>query len=169
MKNLSSENSDEIKRLADQILFNKKRYYEGEPVISDSAYDTLEEKLRMLDPQHPVLYIVGTPKGGKVTHETPMLSCQKATDIEDVIKWSKGFDVFIGYKIDGFSLSLQYKNGKLIQAATRGSGIAGDDATIAVMKILSIPKVIPVKAHINIRGELFMKISEFNRINQIFS
>jgi len=167
MKNLSSENSDEIKRLADKILINKRRYYEGNPVISDSAYHTLEEKLRRLDPQHPVLYIVGTPKSGKVTHETPMLSCQKATDIEDVLKWSKGLDLFIGYKIDGFSLSLIYENGKLIQAATRGNGITGDDATIAVMKIPSIPKKIPEKAHINIRGELFMKISEFDRINQL--
>lgn len=167
MKNLSDENSDEIERLADQILINKKRYYEGNPVISDSAYDTLEEKLRMLDPQHPVLYIVGTAKSGKVSHETPMLSCQKATDIETILKWSKGLDLFIGYKIDGFSLSLLYENGRLIQAATRGNGITGDDATIAVMKIPLIPKSIPEKAHINIRGELFMKISEFNRINQL--
>jgi DNA ligase (NAD+) len=166
MNKPSNKKVNEIKKLADQILFHKRKYYDGEPEISDASYDALEEKLRELDPEHPVLYIIGTPKGGKVTHDTPMLSCQKATEIEDVIKWSKSFDLFVGYKIDGFSLSLIYENGKLIQAATRGNGIAGDDTTIAVMKIPSIPKMIPEMSRINIRGELFMKISEFNRINQ---
>ncbi|MFX0086625.1 MAG: NAD-dependent DNA ligase LigA [Candidatus Hodarchaeota archaeon] len=166
MNKPSNKKSAEIKKLADQILYHKRKYYEGEPVLSDASYDALEEKLRELDPEHPVLYIVGPPMGGKITHDTPMLSCQKATEIEEVLKWSKGFDLFVGYKIDGFSLSLIYENGKLIQAATRGNGITGDDTTIPAMKISSIPKLIPEMSRINIRGELFMKISEFNRINQ---
>ncbi len=166
MKKPSNNKATEIQKLADQILFHKRKYYDGEPVISDASYDALEDKLRELDPENPVLYIIGTPKGGKVIHDTPMLSCQKATNIEDVVKWSQGFDLFVGYKIDGFSLSLIYENGKLIQAATRGNGIAGDDTTISVMKIASIPKLIPELPRINIRGELFMKISEFDRVNE---
>ncbi|MFX0183526.1 MAG: NAD-dependent DNA ligase LigA [Candidatus Hodarchaeota archaeon] len=163
----SNSKASEIKKLANQILFHKKKYYDGEPIISDAAYDALEEKLRELDPQNPVLYIVGSPEGGKITHDIPMLSCQKASDVDDVIKWSKSFDLYVGYKIDGFSLSLIYVDGKLIQAATRGNGITGDDSTLVAMKIASIPKTIPVISRVNIRGELFMRTSEFKRINKL--
>ncbi|NHJ01018.1 MAG: DNA ligase (NAD(+)) LigA [Candidatus Heimdallarchaeota archaeon] len=164
MQGNSSES--EIQRLVDHILYHKKKYYNGEPVISDAEYDAIEEKLRILDPDNPVLYIVGTPEGGKVIHDTPMLSCQKAGDIEEVLKWSKGLDLLVEYKIDGFSLSLIYVDGKLIQAATRGNATAGDDVTIDVMKIPRIPKKVPVQARINIRGEIYMKISEFKRIKR---
>ncbi|MFX0206975.1 MAG: NAD-dependent DNA ligase LigA [Candidatus Hodarchaeota archaeon] len=160
----SKSNSSDIKKLAHQILYHKKKYYDGEPEISDEAYDALEERLRQIDPNNPVLHIVGSPEGGKITHNSPMLSCQKATTTDEVLKWSKGLDIYTGYKIDGFSLSLIYEHGRLVQAATRGNGIMGDDATIPIMKIASIPKVIKVNDNINIRGELFMRISEFNRI-----
>ncbi|MFW9905300.1 MAG: NAD-dependent DNA ligase LigA [Candidatus Thorarchaeota archaeon] len=163
--NSRSKKSD-TKKLAHQILYHKKKYYDGEPEISDEAYDALEERLRQIDPNNPILHIVGSPEGGKITHNSPMLSCQKATTIDEVLKWSKGLNVYTGYKIDGFSLSLIYENGRLIQAATRGNGIMGDDATIPIMKVASIPKVIKVKDNINIRGELFMRISEFNRIKK---
>ena len=161
---VTNSKKSQIKKLTHQILYHKKKYYDGEPEISDDAYDTLEDKLRQLDPENPVLHIVGFPEGGKITHDTPMLSCQKATTIDEVLKWSKGVDVYTGYKIDGFSLSLIYENGRLIQAATRGNGIMGDDATIPVMKIASIPKTIKASDRINVRGELFMRVSEFNQI-----
>jgi len=154
----------EIKRLENQILYHKKKYYDGEPEISDQAYDALEEKLRKLDPNNPVLFLVGTPEGGKVLHDPPMLSCQKATDIDEVVRWSNGHTIFVGYKVDGFSLSLMYDGGRFIQAATRGNGYAGDDSTIQVMKIKSIPKKIPVVDRVNIRGEIYMPISKFNEI-----
>ncbi|MFX0050167.1 MAG: NAD-dependent DNA ligase LigA [Candidatus Hermodarchaeota archaeon] len=157
----------EAKKLADQILFHKKKYYDGEPVISDAKYDALEEKLRKIDPQNPVLFIVGSPEGGKIIHDTPMLSCQKASNVNDIVKWSKGLDLYVGYKIDGFSLSLIYDDGKLIQAATRGNGTTGDDSTVVAMKISSIPKNLPETSRINIRGELYMPISEFKRINKL--
>lgn len=156
--------STEIKKLVNQILHHKKKYYDGEPEISDESYDVLEEKLRQIDPQNPVLHIVGTPEGGKVIHEIPLLSCQKATDIDEVVKWSQGFDLYVGYKIDGFSLSLNYEKGRLVQAATRGNGVMGDDVTLPIFKIPSIPKTIPETSTVIVRGELFMYISEFNRI-----
>ncbi|UCG90594.1 MAG: NAD-dependent DNA ligase LigA [Candidatus Heimdallarchaeota archaeon] len=161
---MNKPKTPEIKKLVDQILHHKKKYYDGEPEISDEAYDALEEKLQQIDPQNPILHIVGTPEGGKITHATPMLSCQKATDVDEVVKWSKGADLYVGYKIDGFSLSLIYENGRLIQAATRGNGVMGDDVTLPVFKISSIPKTIPQTSTANVRGELFMYVSEFNRI-----
>ncbi|PWI47491.1 DNA ligase (NAD(+)) LigA [Candidatus Heimdallarchaeota archaeon B3_Heim] len=159
--------SNEIMSLANTILYHKRKYYDGEPEISDEAYDSLEEKLRKLDPVNPVLFIVGTPEGGKITHDVPMLSCQKALDVEEVLKWSQGYDLFIEYKIDGLSLSLTYNEGRLVQAATRGNGVTGDDTTIVTMKLKSIPKTIPVRERIFIRGEIFIHLSEFQRINAL--
>ncbi|MFW9778641.1 MAG: NAD-dependent DNA ligase LigA [Candidatus Heimdallarchaeota archaeon] len=158
---------EEIKKLANQILFHKKKYYDGEPVISDEAYDSLEDKLRELDPTNPVLFMVGSNEAGKVFHDPPMLSSQKTTNVDDVVKWSGGRDLMVGNKIDGVSLSLIYENGRLIQAATRGNGTMGDDTTIAAMKVAAIPKSIPeITPRINIRGELFMRLSEFARIKK---
>ncbi len=158
---------EEISKLASKILYHKRKYYDGEPEISDEAYDSLEDRLRLLDPENPVLFIIGAPEGGKVTHDIPMLSCQKAQGIDEVLKWSQGLELYIEYKIDGFSLSLTYDGGHLIQAATRGNGVTGDDTTIVAMKLSSIPKSIPVKDRIFIRGEIFMPISEFQRINSL--
>ncbi|MHA2028131.1 MAG: NAD-dependent DNA ligase LigA [Candidatus Kariarchaeaceae archaeon] len=158
----------EEERLSKQILYHKKRYYDGEPEISDAEYDLLEEKLRSLNPDHPVLYIVGTPEGGKIIHDPPMLSSDKATSLDEVVKWANKIGdntLFAGFKVDGLSLSIVYENGKLIQAATRGNGISGDDVTYAVMSVKEIPKSIPFKGRINIRGELYMTISEFEKVN----
>jgi DNA ligase (NAD+) len=160
-------NDLKITTLANKILYHKRKYYDGEPEITDEAYDKLEENLRNLDPKNPVLFIVGSPEGGKVTHDIPLLSCQKAVDIDDVLKWSQGEEIFVDYKIDGLSLSIEYSGGRLIQAATRGSGTTGDDTTIATMKINSIPKTIPVMDRLFVRGEIFMLLSEFKRINSL--
>jgi len=160
-------NDLKITTLANKILYHKRKYYDGEPEITDEAYDKLEEDLRNLDPENPILFIVGSPEGGKVTHDIPMLSCQKAVDIDDVLKWSQGEEIFVDYKIDGLSLSIEYSGGRLIQAATRGSGTTGDDTTIAAMKIKSIPKTIPVMDRLFVRGEIFMLLSEFKRINSL--
>ncbi|MCE7743468.1 MAG: hypothetical protein GOP50_13535, partial [Candidatus Heimdallarchaeota archaeon] len=156
---------EEIDKLENLILFHKRKYYDGEPEISDAEYDSLEDRLRDIDPENPVLFIVGAPSGGNVAHDPPMLSCQKAKTVEKVTSWADNRPLMMGYKVDGLSLKVVYENSKLIQAATRGSGTSGDDVTLNVMKIDSIPRTIPVKDRIEVRGELYMRISEFNRIN----
>ena len=161
--------ADQIENLAQSILYYKRKYYDGEPEISDVEYDALEDRLRELDPQNPVLFIVGTPTGGKVAHDPPMLSSDKAMGLDDVVKWAQkmeGDTLIAGYKVDGLSLSLVFENNTLIQAATRGNGQFGDDVTLAVMNIDDIPKRIPISGRVNIRGEVYMRISEFNKINQ---
>jgi DNA ligase (NAD+) len=160
-------NDPKITTLANKILYHKRKYYDGEPEISDEAYDKLEDNLRKLDPNNPVLFIIGSPEGGKVTHDIPMLSCQKAVDIDEVLKWSQEEEIFVDYKVDGLSLSIEYSRGRLIQAATRGNGTTGDDTTIVALKISSIPKTIPIMDRIFVRGEIFMLLSEFRRINSL--
>ncbi|MCY3411808.1 MAG: NAD-dependent DNA ligase LigA [Candidatus Heimdallarchaeota archaeon] len=149
--------------LESMVIKHRRAYYDGQPVITDAQYDALEEELRELNPEHPVLYLVGS-EGGKVEHNPPMLSCQKAKTMEEVEIWAREKEIIMGYKIDGFSLSLNYYGGRLEQAATRGNGNTGDDVTLAAYFIRDIPKTIPVKERVNIRGEGYMCISEFNRL-----
>ncbi len=156
---------DERKQLENLILYHKRKYYDDEPEISDAEYDSLEDRLKDIDPENPVLFIVGTPSGGNVIHDPPMLSCQKAKTVDKIISWSENRPLMMGYKIDGLSLKIIYQNSKLIQAATRGSGTLGEDITLNILKIQTIPKTIPFNDRVEIRGELFMRISEFNRIN----
>ncbi|MHA1168532.1 MAG: NAD-dependent DNA ligase LigA [Candidatus Hodarchaeales archaeon] len=155
----------EIEDLVNEILYHKKKYYSGEPEISDEEYDKLENRLRDLDPENPVLFMIGTPEGGEVIHEPVMLSCQKVKTVDEVVKWAGKKPLFVGYKVDGLSLKVVYDEGRLVQAATRGNGSKGEDVTVNIMKIAALPKIIPLKRKIEVRGELFMKISEFNRIN----
>ncbi len=156
---------EERKQLENKLLYHKRKYYDGAPEISDAEYDSLEDRLREIDPENPVLFIVGSPAGGNVTHDPPMLSCQKAKTADKIVSWAGDRPIMMGYKIDGLSLKLVYQNSKLIQAATRGSGTQGDDVTLNIMKVDNIPKTIPVQDRLEIRGELYMRISEFNRIN----
>jgi DNA ligase (NAD+) len=157
---------DEVVRLENKILYHKRKYYDGEPELSDSEYDKLEDQLMILDPKNPILFMVGSPGGGDVIHEPRMLSCEKAKTVDDVISWADGRELYLGHKIDGLSLKLIYEKGRLVQAATRGNGLKGEDVTINVMKIQDIPKTIPEEKRIEIRGELYMTISEFDRINK---
>ena len=160
---------EQIRILSDKILYHKTLYYRGEPEISDQEYDTLEKKLRELDPENPVLFLVGSDAvTGTVTHNPPMLSARKAIEgITEVYSWfDKVIDkqIISSYKVDGLSLSLLYEGGYLKIASTRGNGQLGENVTVNVMKVDSIPKIIPYKEKINIRGELYMKKSEFNRL-----
>ena len=124
--------------------------------------------MRKLDPENPVLYLVGSPEGGKIEHIPRMLSSQKANSLEEIIKWKKEISsISAGYKVDGLSLSLIYENGKLIQAATRGNGQTGDDVTLQAMKNKIFQKNIDIFERVNVRGEVYMKISEFKRVNGI--
>jgi len=156
---------EERKKLENLILYHKRKYYDDDSEISDAEYDSLEDRLKDIDPDNPVLFIVGTPSGGNVIHDPPMLSCQKAKTVDKIISWSENRPLMMGYKIDGLSLKIIYQDSKLIQAATRGSGTLGDDVTLNVLKIQTIPKTIPFEERVEIRGELYMRISEFNRIN----
>lgn len=153
-----------IENIVKELIEAKKAYYDGEPIMSDASFDTLEEKLRKLDPANDYFHIVGVSLGNikeKVTHKIPMLSCDKAKTFEDVIKWAKKHGTvdemfIIEPKIDGMSCALIYKNGKLIQICTRGDGLIGQDVT-HLSNYIDVPKKIDIKTgRIEIRGELYL-------------
>lgn len=157
-----------IESLARDILKHKKAYYAGEPVISDIEYDKLEDELKKLKPDHPVLKEVGSETNSnlkKITHDNKMLSLQKTYEFETLEKWRSEHDVLGTLKIDGNSLSLIYNNGELKVGKTRGNGSIGEDVTEKVFWVPAIPKKIGNKSDtVEIRGELFCSLKQFESL-----
>ncbi|MBP9707810.1 MAG: NAD-dependent DNA ligase LigA [Oligoflexales bacterium] len=154
-----------IAELAEQILRHKHAYYRGAPIISDFEYDRLEEKLRNLDPKHPILHLIGSDKPAaiskKVVHNKPMLSLDKTYEMEELFKW-QGQNKIVGMiKVDGVSLSLIYKDGYLFQAKTRGDGYEGEDVTEKSIWISDVVKTINKKIDLEVRGEVYCSESQF--------
>ncbi len=147
-----------IHELEKLILHHKERYYLGQAEISDEKYDQLEEELKKLDPQNPVLQLVGfkqTEALSKVEHQRKMLSLDKTYEEKDLAKWADKQDVLSVYKIDGSSCSLIYENGHLVTAKTRGDGQFGENITKKAVFIPDIPKHIPGNLSLEVRGEVY--------------
>lgn len=159
--------------LAAEIHKHNILYNEGRPEISDAEFDRLTEELRKINPNHPELKsmtspVVATSSGRRVQHPVPMLSLGKAYDLKTVVDFFINLQTdrsrdFIGSpKIDGLACSLVYdQNGDLIQASTRGDGLAGDNITANVRYIQAIPHHIDMP-NLEVRGEVYMPISSFN-------
>ena len=153
------------------------------PTILDSEYDQLFRELEELEAKHPELDDPDSPTkrvGGlvlseftKVRHDRPMLSLGDVFSYDELRQWSKKItDIYpkveycVEYKIDGLGISLVYENGVLKNAVTRGDGEVGEDVTNNVRTILSIPMSIPYKQRYDIRGEVYMPKSSFERVNR---
>jgi DNA ligase (NAD+) len=149
-------------------------YWQQQPEITDTEYDLLVEQLRSLHPTSTVLNHLGfnfDEVGTKVYHQKPMLSLDKCYDEENLIKWTEKSPVKCNWvmmpKIDGMACSLLYKNGRLIQGATRGTGTVGEDITQNISQI--VPNKIELLGEIEIRGELYMPISVFTQYQLEYS
>lgn len=177
----------EINVLRETIRKYADAYYnEDAPLVTDAEYDALMHQLRQMEEEHPELITPDSPTqvvGGKrvigipVEHEVPMLSLLDVFDegsVEQFVDFSQRsqegkpvlFDV--EYKIDGLSLSLVYKDGKLVQASTRGDGHIGEDVTANVMALPTIPKTLKVKRVdlLEVRCECYMSEKDFLRVNE---
>lgn len=155
-----------VKELEKLIKKYQDSYYNGEGEISDAEFDSLWDELKLLDPENSILYKVGADSGNfnKVNHIMPMGSQEKAANPEQFYSWAKKhiYDSYlVEYKLDGASLELQYKNGKLQCAVTRGDGVIGDDITTNAKKMNGVMIAItnqgvPVDFTGGIRGEVIM-------------
>lgn len=155
-----------IEELEKLILKYQKAYYDGEGIISDAEFDKLWDELKSLDPQNPILHKVGADSGNfaKIQHVMPMGSQEKAANPEQFLSWAqkhKYEEYLVEYKLDGASLELQYENGYLVRAVTRGDGSIGDDITANAKKMSGVNaaiykdgKLIPFTG--GIRGEVIM-------------
>src|SRR3954452_12925351 len=149
-----------IAELREEIRFHDRKYYEeSRPVITDRDYDRLMQELIDLEKAHPDLITPESPTqrvGGdvqtelkSVRHVVPMMSIDNTYSEEEVrafderVRKTLGADAKIAYvlepKIDGTSISLRYEEGKLVLGATRGRGNVGEDVTVNVRTIKSVP------------------------------
>ena len=178
-----------------ELIKNNKYYYEdNKPRIDDQEYDKLKNKILLLEKEHPFLRDSNSPslKVGhkpsknfkKVTHKVPMLSLGNAFSENDLNNFEKKILNYINDykleeieysaepKIDGISASLIYKDGIFIKGLSRGDGKEGEDITENLKTIRDIPQKISYKnfpSEIDIRGEVFIKNSDFVTLNDRFA
>jgi DNA ligase (NAD+) len=179
-----------IAQLRAQIAGHDYRYYVlDDPQLPDGDYDKLMIELRGLEAQYPDLVtpdsptqrVAGEPVAsfGVVTHKVPMLSLDNAFADEDVIAFDRRIherlqaDGDLEYvaepKLDGLAVTVIYRNGKLERAATRGDGVKGEDVTANVRTIRTVPHRLKGQppALVEVRGEVFMPIAGFQRMNRL--
>lgn len=158
--------SQRISELENLITRYQKSYYDGEGEISDAEFDKLWDELKALDPENPILHKVGADSGNfqKIHHVMPMGSQEKAANPEQFLGWAekhKYDEYLVEYKLDGASLELQYENGYLKRAVTRGDGTIGDDITANARKMGGVNAAIYKDGLLvpftgGIRGEVIM-------------
>jgi DNA ligase (NAD+) len=177
--------------LADEVRAHQFRYYvKDAPVISDAEFDTLLRELQALEDQHPELRTPDSPTqlvGGagfatdftSAEHLERMLSLDNVFTPDELAAWAGRIKGEIGddahylceLKIDGVALALVYRDGKLVRAATRGDGRTGEDVTLNARTIDDVPekltgsKEFPVPKVLEVRGEVFFRLADFEELN----
>ena len=189
-------NKDIEKKLAtlrDKVRHHEYRYFVlDDPEISDFEFDKLTTQLKQLEAEYPTLItpdsptqrVGGTPREGvvKVQHSSPMLSLDNTYNEEELRDWERRVHELTGrkdveyvceLKLDGMSLALVYEDGRLMRGITRGDGTTGEDVTLNVRTVRSIPlsiskdklKKAGIPAAFEVRGELLMPLAAFKRMN----
>ena len=160
-------------------------YVEARPIIGDRDYDLLYEELLKLERENPEFHsdasptqrVSGEPIAGfaQVRHDPPMQSLDKTHSKDEladfdamVRKEVDGFTYSVEPKVDGVSMSLRYEGRRLVRAATRGNGQVGDDVTLNVKTIRSVPLRLPDDAPetLEVRGEVYMTRDGFVKLNE---
>lgn len=181
---------DQWSTLAEEIRDHQFRYYvKDAPVISDGEFDRLLRRLQQLEDDHPELAAPDSPTklvgGGFSTAFTPvdhldrMLSLDNVFDADEMRTWVSRIDDEVGagteylceLKIDGVALALVYRDGVLDHAVTRGDGRTGEDVTLNARTIDDVPQRLsasddyPIPAVLEVRGEVFFRIEDFEALN----
>ncbi|MFQ5676581.1 MAG: NAD-dependent DNA ligase LigA, partial [bacterium] len=181
-----------ISELRDQLNYHSYRYYIlDDPEISDTVYDRLYRELQSLEEKFPGLVTpdsptqrVGAPpleEFTSVAHAVPMLSLDNAFDNDELrefderlkrlLKSSTDIEYVVEPKIDGVAVELVYENGMFVLGSTRGDGLVGEDITLNLKTIKSIPirlltEKVPAPARLDVRGEVYYPTSGFMQMNK---
>src|SRR5271169_5448248 len=183
-----------IEALREKIRHHEYLYYVlDNPEISDADFDKLMQQLKNLESEHPSLVtpdsptqrVGGKPREGfvKVPHSSPMLSLDNTYNEDELRDWERRVHELSGrsevdyvceLKLDGMSLALIYEDGKLVGGITRGDGSVGEDVTLNVRTVRSVPLSIPkeklkkagLPRDFEVRGELLMPTASFKKINE---
>jgi len=183
-----------IEALREKIRHHEYRYFVlDDPEISDAEFDQLIIQLKKLEAEHPELItpdsptqrVGGKPREGvvKAAHSSPMLSLDNTYSVDELRNWErrvhelsgrKDIDYVCELKLDGMSLALLYEDGQLVRGITRGDGTVGEDVTLNVRTVRSIPlsvskeklKAAGIPADFEVRGEMLMPLAAFRKMNQ---
>lgn len=177
---------DRVRDLRVEIEYHEKKYYaDNDPQISDAEFDRLVKELADLEARFPDLITPESPTqrvGEKpaegfptVRRRLPMMSIDNVYSVEELEEFDQRVrkllpDQTIEYvaelKIDGLGISILYRDGRYVQAVTRGDGVQGDDVTANVKTIKSLPLVIPDRGEVEVRGEIYLPFESFQKINR---
>ncbi|MFZ0758532.1 MAG: NAD-dependent DNA ligase LigA [Candidatus Sulfotelmatobacter sp.] len=194
MPSAAKDIEKEIVSLREKIRRHEYLYYVVDnPEISDAEFDKLMRRLKDLEAEHPELItpdsptqrVGGKPREGfvKVPHSSPMLSLDNTYSEDELRDWERRVHELSGrsevdyvceLKLDGMSLALIYEDGKLVRGITRGDGSIGEDVTLNVRTVRSVPLSIPkenlkragIPADFEVRGELLMPLAAFKKMNE---
>ncbi|OBG31596.1 DNA ligase (NAD(+)) LigA [Mycobacterium alsense] len=179
------------RELADEVREHQFRYYVRDaPIISDAEFDQLLRRLEALEEQHPELRTPDSPTQlvggagfatdfGEAEHLERMLSLDNVFSAEEFELWAARVRAEVGdqvpylceLKIDGVALSLVYRGGRLVRAATRGDGRTGEDVTLNARTIDDVPERLtaggdyPIPDVLEVRGEVFFRLADFEALN----
>ncbi len=175
-KGLPELEASSVSELEALVRHHNRLYWDDDaPELTDPEFDRLVRRLREVAPASPALDELGASRFGEaVVHDVPMLSLDKCYGDDELADWLSDFDgrVVVSPKFDGVAASLRYdEEGQLALAATRGDGVTGDDITRNVREIADVPRRLKVKpaAPIEVRGEVFLRLSVFERHKDRFS
>ena len=176
---------ERVRWLRDIVAKANVDYYEKDmPVLADSEYDAYLRELEALEEEYPELREEGSPTkkvGGRALekfppyrHRDPLLSLSNAFSQEELLAFDARMEKALGQvpeylgelKIDGLSIALIYRKGRLEIAATRGDGETGENVTRNVLEIQGIPKSLPEPLDLELRGEIFMDHEAFEELNR---
>ncbi|MBX3320646.1 MAG: NAD-dependent DNA ligase LigA [Nitrospira sp.] len=186
---ISRADRDRLTDLKTQIRHHDYLYYvKDQPEVSDGEYDRLFRELVELEQKHPELITpdsptqrVGAPpldELGKVRHEQPMLSLDSIVDPEEVLVFDQRMrreletnriEYTVEPKFDGLSVELVYDQGRFVRGSTRGDGSLGEDITINLRTIRSLPLQLHgenLPDHLAVRGEVYMRLGDFHALNR---
>ncbi|MEO1063276.1 MAG: NAD-dependent DNA ligase LigA [Actinomycetota bacterium] len=189
---MSEEAAGRIDELRAEIRAHDRAYYvDDAPTIPDVEYDALLAELGRLEHAHPELVTDDSPTrrvgGGfvtttfaPVTHRVPLMSLDNTFERDEFLGWAERVRRGLAgegepppirwaceLKFDGLAVSIRYEGGRYVQAATRGDGRVGEDVTPNVATIAGVPDRLPAGAPevLEVRGEIYLPVSEFDRIN----
>ena len=169
-----------VEELSKQLKYHNKKYYiDDAPEIEDFEYDRMLRELEDLEKEYPQLLKEDSPTqtvGGaanrlfsEVVHSVKMESLQDVFNFEELRTFGEKIDLnrtkfSVEPKIDGLSVSLEYKDGLFFRGSTRGDGVVGEDVTANLMQIKSIPKAIEFDGELEVRGEVYMPKESFLKL-----
>ena len=177
MKRMNTEDKrNRIDFLTEKLNEASRAYYtDGVEMMTNYEYDAMYDELLALEDEtgyirndSPSINVGYETAAGlpKIVHEIKMLSLNKTKDRDELKAWLGDKKGLLSWKLDGLTVGITYENGRLVQGVTRGNGTEGELITANVLAFRNVPKSIPHKGRVMVRGEAVIKYSDFEKINE---